>query len=155
MVSAIQSKAPEKNLTRASTEWAERPADQRFWTIDEMHAKCLAYASRCVQADEVDPRALRFEAVGPRALIGRGPEGGKFRMTHHSFAQVALTAGAPADYLRSLPAERTADLLNFHFHQPRAAEDSITTRLSQMSKFADRRRKMDLAAGKMLAKIKL
>jgi hypothetical protein len=29
------------NLTQASTEWAERPDDQRYWTLDEMHAATM------------------------------------------------------------------------------------------------------------------
>lgn len=62
------------NLTHASRQWAERPADQRFWTLQELHDKTKKYA----EESRVSSVALSECLAIPRAngdLVLRGPNG--------------------------------------------------------------------------------
>ena len=111
-------------LTAASRQWSSRPADQRFENLlllDEFvrgvrhnsHAKVLS--SRAIQCVPVDEDR--------DALMCVGPNGGAVNLTHWSFGQLAQRAGAPAGYLRSLPAAMAADCMNYGLHVARDAED--------------------------------
>lgn len=55
------------------------------------------------------------------ALISKA--GHAYRPSHHAFSQLAQLAGAPAGYLRSLPAAMTADCLNYGLHHARDVEE--------------------------------
>ena len=52
-----------------------------------------------------------------------GPSGAAYRPSHHAFSQLAQLAGAPAGYLRSLPAAMAADCLNYGLHHARDVEE--------------------------------
>ena len=111
------------NLMTASHQWATRPADQRFpslWALATYtaHQKSISQAkvisSRRLQAvPETDHKGLHFE----------GPNGHPATVTNWSFGQIANLAGAPAGYLRRLPAELVADCLNYGLHIARDIED--------------------------------
>jgi len=116
---AIQSQSQSHNLFAASRQWAVRPADERFWTVADMHGACRRYADSAVLAEGVDPSTLRFEPAG-QEVMGYGESGERFHVTHHAFGQVCASAGAPADYMRRLPAERASELLTWHFSSPEA-----------------------------------
>lgn len=45
-----------------------------------------------------------------------GPSGAAYRPSHHAFSQLAQLAGAPAGYLRDLPAAMASDCLNYGLH---------------------------------------
>lgn len=49
--------------------------------------------------------------------------GHAYRPSHHAFSQLAALAGAPAGYLRSLPAAMAADCLNYGLHVARDIEE--------------------------------
>jgi len=102
------------NLMQASNEWATRPDDERFWTLDEMwkSANRSRMASRVETWDFFDPDAVRImdDMDGGLALY---PEQGKRAgLTHFAFGQLCRTVNAPASYLRSLPATLAADCLH-------------------------------------------
>lgn len=103
-------------LMTASHQWATRPDDQRFTSLDELLAftrrqkeisRAYVAPSRkilCTPGDEGDSKSLvvidpqRDEPVAP---------------THWAFGQLCQLMGAPAGYLRQLPAALAADNLNY------------------------------------------
>lgn len=101
--------APKMNLYAASNQWATRPADERFWTVEDAQAACLAYATTAVEK----PLTLQADSIthdGHNILIGVGDEN-PATMTNWGFGQLAKIASAPAGYLRSLPAGVAVDCL--------------------------------------------
>lgn len=98
------------NLYAASSQWASRPADERFWTLQDLHAACVASRDGSATA-QVAAKDLRLEANGPTlALIGQ--TGTPAQLTHYAFGQLARSIQAPADYLRELPTNIAADAMN-------------------------------------------
>lgn len=97
------------NLMDASRQWATRPDDQRFGSIAEMRAH-YADVHRRAAVSTVDARTLRFEDRGDEIVV-IGETERPARMTNWAFGQMARSAGAPADYLRSLPASIGAQAL--------------------------------------------
>lgn len=111
-------------LTQASTQWATRPADQRFTSLHSM----LDFMNRVRQhsvARVVSSRRLTAQPVegDSSALVISAPNGHAVAPTHWSFGQLAQRAGAPAGYLRDLPAPLAADCLNFGLHHTRDVEE--------------------------------
>lgn len=98
------------NLYTASRQWSERPADERFSSLDEMLTATRGYRERSREA-EVAYGQLTVAASGDEVMLS-GPNGGQARLCHWSFGQLARRVGAPAEYLRSLPAGVAADALS-------------------------------------------
>ena len=97
-------------LYKAHNQWSTRPADERFWTIADALAVTTAYRTSAAEKD-VPYGELRVEAVdGDLQLVGRA--GIPARLTHWSFGQIAGRVGAPAGYLRELPATLAAQNIN-------------------------------------------
>ncbi len=100
------------NIVTASRQWQYRPADQRFWTLDELYSKTREYANQS-KVKQVD---LSLCAVvpsdGDEDMYLLGPEGGRAEFQHYSFGQIAGLCEAPASYLRTLPAPLAAACLN-------------------------------------------
>lgn len=111
-------------LTQASNQWATRPFDQRFISLIELDQHCKA-AKKASRAKQIESRALTVVPVNDsnhRGLAIRGPDGGNVLPTHWSFGQLAQRAGAPAGYLRDMPAEIAADCLNYGLQHVRDVE---------------------------------
>jgi hypothetical protein len=97
-------------LFKASNQWANRPDDERFSTLDELHQAVSTYRTSAAQAT-VPFASLRTEARdGEVMLVGK--ESQPARLTNWSFGQLAGAVGAPASYLRTLPATLAAQNLN-------------------------------------------
>jgi len=97
-------------LFKASRQWAERPADERFWDIPEMLEQCRAYALAARNAP-VHYNQLKAEAVGQDlALVGR--QGINATLTNYAMTQLCQRIKAPAGYLRNLPVELAAENIN-------------------------------------------
>ena len=92
------------NLYAASRQWATRPADERFWTLEDAAATCRGYAETAQELDvDFGTSAL---VAGPDDNVRLAlPDGRQATLTNWSFGQLAKTAGAPADYLRKLPTD--------------------------------------------------
>lgn len=107
----------------ASHQWAARPADERFVSLTSLNQHCLEMRQRSV-GKAVASRLISCAPVesDSRELMCVGPNGGPVSLTHWSFGQLAQRAGAPAGYLRSLPAPLAADNINFGL-QTRDVED--------------------------------
>ena len=104
------------NLFNATQQWATRPADERFWTLDELLEVTTRFHLEAVEA-QVPVGSLRVGAGfysddQPPDLHLIGPDGSKAGFTNYSFGQLCQTARAPANYLRSLPPDLAATNLN-------------------------------------------
>lgn len=99
------------NLTAASREWATRPDDQRFLSLEDLGQ---SVAQRKAESWTVTPRVKEMEvaADGDELAIGvYDPTAGEHKLirpTNWSFNQLAQYAKAPASYLRGLPAQLAA-----------------------------------------------
>lgn len=91
--------------TRVSSEWCSRSDDERFLSLADLdayvthqaeHSKAETLGVRDIRviAEPSAPRKLALE-IGARAPV---------ELTAHSFGQVCSMVGAPAGYLRKLPA---------------------------------------------------
>jgi hypothetical protein len=93
-------------IGHVSSEWFSRPDDERYLSLSALYAAVRARAERAT-ARTVESRAIRVEAsrdnAGRLALIVPGQEA-PVAPTHWSFGQLASLVGAPATYLRQLPA---------------------------------------------------
>ena len=95
-----------ERIGRVSSEWFSRPDDERFLSLSALHAAVRARADGTT-ARTVETRALRVEATRDNAermsLIVPGRDE-PVAPTHWSFGQMCSLVGAPAGYLRQLPA---------------------------------------------------
>lgn len=108
------------NLYKASNQWAQRPADERFSTLPELATAVRHYRDSAVVAP-VATKDLRVEATdSDLSLVGR--KGIPATLTHFAFGQLSGYASAPASYLRSLPPTLAAQNLN-HGMAKHAPED--------------------------------
>lgn len=98
------------NITSAHAQWAARPADQRFWTLDDLHRTVIEHRRAAAEAS-IDMVDLRVEAIDGRVEIS-GRAGTHAEITHFAFGQLAARAGAPGAYLRSLPATLAVQNIN-------------------------------------------
>jgi hypothetical protein len=97
-------------LINAHNEWANRPADERFGSLQEMHAAALRFRTSA-RVEEIKANALRVAAEG-HALTLTGPNVSGATMTNWSFSQLCQRAHAPSAYLKNLPAAIAADCIN-------------------------------------------
>jgi hypothetical protein len=88
------------NLYSANKQWAERPDDERFWSLDDLFTATQQYAQGAlngvVQMDQLD-----IVTEGDELLL-RGRTGTTARLNNWSFGQLCGRVGAPAGYLRGL-----------------------------------------------------
>ncbi len=95
-----------QRIGRVSSEWFSRPADERYLSLGDLHRTVKARADRS-QARTLESRAVRVEAArdNPERLALVLPGAAEpVAPTHWSFGQLASLVGAPAGYLRHLPA---------------------------------------------------
>lgn len=98
-------------LFKASNQWAQRPDDERFSTLQELHDAVSSYRATAREAT-VPFNTLRTEARGTEiVLVSKANT--PARLTNWAFGQVALAVGAPANYLRNLPPTLAAQNLNY------------------------------------------
>lgn len=101
-----------RNITSAQAQWFSRPEDERFESLQALHAAALADQQRS-RSRAVPVADVRARAEG-NAVVLNGKNAAA-RLTHWSFDQTARIAGAPSGYLRTLPAHLAADCLNHGF----------------------------------------
>ena len=99
-----------ERIGRVSSEWFSRPDDERYLSLSALHAAVRARADRA-SARTVETRTLKVEASRDNAermaLIVPGRDE-PIAPTHWSFGQMCSLVGAPAGYLRQLPAPLAA-----------------------------------------------
>ena len=123
-------------ILTASHQWATRPTDERFTSLYEMRAKMdferdksrevvvsnrrFSLAPGIANADGTLAAPM---ASDHRALAVVSDKGHAYAPTHWAFGQLAALAGAPAGYLRTLPADIACDAINYGLKFARDVED--------------------------------
>lgn len=113
-----------ERVGRVSSEWFSRPDDQRFLSLGELarmvrdrtehsRTRVIETARIHVEASRADPE--RLSLVMPGADTPVDP-------THWSFGQLAAQVGAPAAYLRQLPAALAGINLQYGLTSHRAEQ---------------------------------
>jgi len=105
-------KTEQVNLTAAFDQWQNRPADERFGTLDELYQHTTnvragaseGYCSLNKLKVEYDNEAKEMQVSGPN--------GNAAYLNNWSFGQLASRVKAPAAYLRTLPHELVEENLN-------------------------------------------
>jgi hypothetical protein len=109
---------------RVSSEWFSRPDDERFLSLGELANVVRGRSERSrtrfvetalihVEAKRNDPERLTLMLPGAEAPVAP---------THWSFGQLASQVGAPAAYLRQLPAPLAAINLQYGLTSNRAGQ---------------------------------
>ncbi|MET4690694.1 DUF932 domain-containing protein [Sinorhizobium fredii] len=95
-----------ERVGRVSSEWFLRPDDQRYLSLGALHDAVKSRADGA-HARTVESRAIRVEAARDNAerlsLVVPGQER-PLAPSHWSFGQLCSLVGAPATYMRQLPA---------------------------------------------------
>ncbi|CAM3109035.1 DUF932 domain-containing protein [Paracoccus nototheniae] len=113
-----------ERIGRVSSEWFSRPADERYLSLSELaravrdradHSRTRVVESALihVEANRSDPERLALILPGTDTPIAP---------THWSFGQLASLVGAPAAYLRQLPAPLAAINLQYGLTSKRAEQ---------------------------------
>ena len=113
-----------ERIGRVSSEWFSRPADERYLSLNELMDSVRNRAERSrtrvvesalihVEANRTD--AERLSLILPGSDIPVAP-------THWSFGQLASQIGAPATYLRQLPAALAGINLQYGLTSNRAEQ---------------------------------
>lgn len=90
-------------LFKANKQWSNRPADERFRSLQDIYNVTRGYAESAREVKRSMGDITTAVVKGDVQLIGsRGNAAG---LTNWSFGQLARLVDAPADYLRTLPAE--------------------------------------------------
>lgn len=111
-------------LNEASRQWASRPDDERFTSLLDMQSHFETIRAQSCGA-VVSSRQIKVapDETG-KGLAVAGQAGVPYEPTHWAFGQLATLAGAPAGYLRRLPAPMASDCLNYGLGFDRNIEDT-------------------------------
>lgn len=112
-------------LMQASRQWASRPNDERFLNLYELGAK-FSHQRQMSRAPVVSSREIEVQphkADPKKGIQIVGKAGMPYTPTHWSFGQLATLSGAPAGYLRKLPAPIVADCMNYGLQYDRSVEE--------------------------------
>lgn len=99
-----------ERIGRVSSEWFSRPDDERFLSLIDLYETVRSRADRA-HARTVESAAIRVEATRDNAerleLLVPGQRQ-PIAPTHWSYGQLCSLVGAPATYMRQLPASLAA-----------------------------------------------
>jgi hypothetical protein len=113
-----------ERVGRVSSEWFNRPDDERFLSLDDLYASVKGRAERS-RTRTVESAAIRVEASRDNperlGLVLPGTDA-TVAPTHWSFGQLASLVGAPAAYLRQLPAPLAGINLQYGLTNHRAEQ---------------------------------
>jgi hypothetical protein len=113
-----------QRVSRVSSEWFSRPADERYLSLDRLMAAVKGRAERS-RTRTMESAAVRVEANRDDAerldLMLPGADR-PVAPTHWSFGQLAALVGAPAAYLRQLPAPLAGINLQYGLTNHRAEQ---------------------------------
>ena len=113
-----------ERIGRVSSEWFSRPDDERYLSLSELADSVRGRSERSrtrvvetslihVEASRTDPERLSLILPGSDAAVAP---------THWSFGQLASQVGAPASYLRQLPAALAGISLQYGLTSHRAEQ---------------------------------
>ncbi|UIK20242.1 DUF932 domain-containing protein [Rhizobium leguminosarum] len=99
-----------ERIGRVSSEWFSRPDDERFLSLSDLYDTVRSRAERA-HARTIESAAIRVEATRDNAerleLLVPGQRQA-IAPTHWSYGQLCSLVGAPATYMRQLPAPLAA-----------------------------------------------
>lgn len=111
-------------LFAASTQWATRPSDQRFASLDELYAATFGYYQSKVEKT-VNTSNMRADSSGSEVVLV-GPSGAPARFTHYGFGQFCSlmrisrpgpeeseSVSLPASFARACDPKLAALLMNY------------------------------------------
>lgn len=110
--------------TRVSSEWFSRPDDERFLSLGDLYESVHARAE-CAHTRIVESRMIKVEAHRdqPERLALILPDSDMpVAPTNWSFGQMCSLVGAPASYLRDLPAPLAGINLQYGLQNHRAEQ---------------------------------
>ncbi|MDR3376725.1 MAG: DUF932 domain-containing protein [Ancalomicrobiaceae bacterium] len=110
--------------SRVSSEWFSRPADERYLSLSDLYAAVRGRAERS-RTRTVESAAIRVEASrddAERLTLALPGTNAPVAPTHWSFGQLAGLVGAPAAYLRQLPAPLAGINLQYGLTSHRAEQ---------------------------------
>src|SRR4051812_44554802 len=100
-------------LTKANAQWSNRAPDERFDSIEAMHAQALLYQSQAKEFEIKSPRVLAkaIDVSNGEIVLNNKNATRQARLTNWSFGQLCKEADAPASYLSRLPAPLARECL--------------------------------------------
>ena len=111
----------------AHREWASRPPDERYASVHALYEAARARRDR-TEERTIETGDFRTQALASDDLIFE-TSGRAAALTHWSFGQLATIAGAPPNYLRTLPGSLAAEALNYGLrHQSREHHQLLVDR---------------------------
>jgi hypothetical protein len=117
-------------MNAMNTQWLSRPADEKLLTLDDLYTHLQGETDRS-RSTVVSNRKIH---VAPAHDVNSGPsareltistDGRDMSASHWSFGQLSALVGAPAGYMRKLPAPIAADCLNWGLHRRQVDEIGI------------------------------
>ena len=100
-------------LFKAHRQWAERPADERFWTLADMEGQADVYRRSSTER-EVPWAEFRAASNDAGDIVIRTARG-EAVPTHYAFSQICARAGMSAESMRKVPAHLAAPCINYGF----------------------------------------
>ena len=108
----------------AHREWATRPPDERYASVNALYQAARARRARTEERD-IETADFRTEAVSTGDLVLREASGRTAVLTHWSFGQLATIASAPPNYLRMLPASIASNAINYGLRRQRREQQQL------------------------------
>ena len=109
---------------RVSSEWFNRPDDERYLSLDDLWANVKGRSersrTRVVQTADIRVEAARDNPERLHLMLPKAQE--PVAPTHWAFGQLASIVGAPASYLRQLPAPLAGINLQYGLTNHRAEQ---------------------------------
>lgn len=99
-------------LMQASNNWTTRPDDERFLSLLDMQYKMHNLRDMSRERDTT-LRNVNVVPQGNDIVVASRNSTKTAKLSNFAFSQLATLAGAPAGYLRKLPAEMATDCLNY------------------------------------------
>lgn len=100
------------NLMDASYQWAKRPADETFSSIQELRDQTRSWWDQSHEVEEEYRNLAVLTMNGQDLNLLSGETGVQAPLSTWAMSQLCQRAGAPASYLRTLPANLAAVCLN-------------------------------------------
>lgn len=115
------------NAMTLSNQWRTRPVEDCYWTLQDMLNAARAEKAASFERDySARNLVVVSDSEGSDALaMIPTRESSPLNISHHAFGQLSGLAGAPASYLRKLPAELAADCLTVGLARRDRAENEV------------------------------
>lgn len=107
-----------KNLTQASSQWNNRPSDERYWTLEDAYqaAKTERELSTENRYSDLSNLTLVVSEDGESPELVDIPKNLTLKFTNYSFDQYCQRLKAPSYFVRTLSPELAVACLNYKAH---------------------------------------